>query len=209
MFLILLILFIPCGVLCAESASERKTDNETPEIFARIARAASKIKTISSDFLQEKHLAMLEKVLISKGKFYYEKPDRLSWEILEPNSSGIVVNGDDAKRWQGQKKYWESFDLHEMTFIKAFVDQIFAWAKADFEWLEDSYDITIQEDNPVVMKLVPLSMQEKAFINHITLFFSTDDSYVHTIKIHENDEDYTLIKFINILINMPLKKKVF
>ena len=96
-----------------------------------------------------------------------------------------------------------------MIFLKAFVDQIFAWAKADFEWLEDSYDITIQEHNPIVMKLVPLSMQEKAFINHITLFFSTDDSYVHTIKIHENDEDYTLIKFINILINMPQKKKVF
>ena len=44
----------------------------------------SKVESISSDFVMEKHLSIAQKPLISKGHFYFKKSGFLYWAYSSP-----------------------------------------------------------------------------------------------------------------------------
>ena len=79
----------------------RRDGSMRSEAFSHIAAAVAGLQTISSDFTQEKHVSMLKDPLVSSGRFVYEKPDRLYWEITKPSPAGFVVRGGKARRWEG------------------------------------------------------------------------------------------------------------
>ena len=55
---------------------------ELNELLAAIKVAASQTDTLSSDFVQEKNLSIMDEKLVSKGYFAFRKPDNLRWELL-------------------------------------------------------------------------------------------------------------------------------
>jgi outer membrane lipoprotein-sorting protein len=209
MFIILLVMFLPQGAWCNEPLAKQRAANKKERIFSRIARATSGVKTIASDFLEEKHLAMLQEAVFSKGRFYFEKPDGLRWELIEPGSAGFAVQGTRAKRWRGKKGTSKVFDIHEAPGIKAFTDQVFAWVRADFEWLEQGYRISVVQEDPVALKLVPRATSEQDYLHHLRIVFADDLSHVRMVEIHEADGDFTRIRFENIVVNGPRRKELF
>jgi outer membrane lipoprotein-sorting protein len=209
LMIIIILILMPFLVFSEESRQQTDYANKKDEIFARIKQAASEVQTLSGEFSQEKHLEILEKVSVSRGKFFYKTPDSLRWEINEPVATGFIVTGDKGKKWRGKAGARQSFELKKEPVIKIITDQIFAWARADFNWLETGYNITVLEENPVTLKLVPLSVAEKKYIDHIKLIFSSTENYVSTIEIHEAGGDYTQIKFFDMTINQPLQEDLF
>jgi outer membrane lipoprotein-sorting protein len=209
LILIVIIVLTPFMVFSEEHQKETSDTTKKDEIFARIKQAASEVQTLAGEFTQEKHLAMLENAPVSKGNFFYKQPDSLRWEVYEPTAMGFIVNGDKGKRWRGQGGSSQSFNLKKEPVIKIITDQILAWARADFQWLEAGYSITVQEEKPITLKLVPFSAAEKKYIDHIKLVFSSTENYVTAIEIHEADKDYTQINFIDMAINEPMGEEVF
>jgi outer membrane lipoprotein-sorting protein len=207
--LILLVMFPTQGIFAHASPLEQKATDKKDRVFSSIERATLRIKTLASDFLEEKHLAMLQETLFSRGRFYFEKPDRLRWEIIEPGPSGFAVQGNRAKRWRGQKGSSRVFEIHEAPGIKAFADQVFAWVSADFAWLEQGYRIRLVREDPVTLKLVPRSASEKDYLHHIRIVFAADLSHVSVVEIHQTDGDFTRITFRNIVVNGTRRKDLF
>ena len=56
-----------------------------------IQSAAEKIKSVSANFSQEKHLQILIKPLVSKGRFYFLAPDSVRWEYTSPVKSILLM----------------------------------------------------------------------------------------------------------------------
>ena len=209
LILLSIILLMPSMAFCQETGETANPAIEKAGIFSRIKQAASTVRTLAGEFTQEKHLEMLENAPVSKGRFFFQNPDRLRWEVYEPAAMGFIVDGDKGKRWKGQSGPRQSFDLKKEPVIRIITDQVFAWARADFERLETGYDITILEENPVTLKLVPLSAAEKKYLDFIRLVFSPEEDYVSAIEIHEAGGDYTRISFIDMAVNMPLQEDTF
>ena len=197
----------------SEPAAEMKSEQRAKEIksqtFSLIAAGASTLQTLSSDFSQEKHLSMLKEPLISSGKFAYEKPDRLYWEIIKPSPAGFVVQGDKVKRWSSDPRVTETLEIDQEPMARAIVEQVFAWAKADFPRLEKRYRITVMDETSSLLKLIPLSSQEKKFLTHITIAFSEDWTHVRSVELHEKGGDFTRFRFLNTLLNPSLPKDLF
>jgi outer membrane lipoprotein-sorting protein len=206
---IFLILLVPGGVFGSQVQKGQKSPGEKDRIFSEIANATIKVTTLKSDFVQERHLDMLENVLISKGRFYYKKRDRLRWELTKPVTSGFAVNGKQAKRWDGKSGRTETFEVYQVPFIKLFTDQVFAWATADFKKLQKDYLITVLGDAPADLKLVPIRSQEKKYLAHFRIVFTADDSHVNAVEVHEAGGDFTRIRFFNTIINTPLSDTLF
>ena len=61
--------------------------------------AAKNIKSVSADFTQEKHMKILVKPLLSKGKFYFSSPDSLRWEYLSPLKSILMMYKGKVKSY--------------------------------------------------------------------------------------------------------------
>jgi len=203
---IALILYLPAVVVGQTESEKSDTQNK---IFSEIANSASQVETFSCDFLQEKYMSMLDNVLISKGRLYYKRHRRLRWEINHPSTSGFAVNGDQAKRWEGNSGQTQTFKVNRIPFIKVFTDQVFSWASADFKRLKQRYHIKILSDNPIKLMLLPISPQEKKYLDNFQISFAADASYVSAVEIHEPDDDFTRIHFLNTVINRPLNDSLF
>ena len=210
---LLLVFYILLGYASWSAAAETNPDQKSKEnkskVFTLIATGASSVQTLSSDFSQERHLSMLKEPLISTGKFAYEKPDHLYWEIEKPSPLGFLLQGDKGKRWSGNAKVTEPLEINQEPMIRAIVEQVFAWTRADFTWLEKRYRISLMEETSHSLKLIPLSFQEKKFLTHITITFSEDWTRVRSVELHEKGGDFTRLRFFNTLLNPSLPKDLF
>jgi outer membrane lipoprotein-sorting protein len=178
-------------------------------ILSTISHNTLLIKTIRSDYVQTRYTAMLKEPIISKGSFFYEKPDRLRWEISKPGPAGFVVNGEKTRRWIGNPDRSEPFELSREPAIRSTVEQVFAWARADIAWIEKRYRITVTGDGNTTLALDPLSPQEKKYIRSIVLRFSDDLSRLRSVRINERGGDSTVIAFENTDLNATLPRDIF
>lgn len=58
---------------------------------------ADKLKTITSDFQQLKHLQYLDAALESGGKFWYRSPNSVRWEYTRPCKYILILNNGKLK----------------------------------------------------------------------------------------------------------------
>ena len=203
LFVLLLLAAGPAG------AGEPTATYGSPALFAALERTAGGVKTLSSDFIQEKHLSMFKTVLISKGRFNFQKPDLLRWELTAPVVSGFVLKGDKGRRWHERTGHTESFLISQEPVMKLVSEQLFAWARADFSWLNKQYRITVLEESPVALRLEPRLAVTAGFLHHLLITFSTDGRYVRSVELHEKDGDFTRIRFVNTAVNKPLPLDLF
>jgi outer membrane lipoprotein-sorting protein len=175
----------------------------------RLESAAGTTKTLYSDFVQEKHLAMFKTVMSSKGRFFYQKPDQLRWELITPVASGFVLKGEQGKRWHERSGRTESFQINQEPVLKLVAEQLFAWTRADIGWLKGQYRITVLDESPVLLRLEPLSAATAGFLSYLLIGFSGDGRYVKSVEVHEKDGDFTRIRFLNTSVNKPLPADIF
>jgi len=203
-FLLLLALLL----LTAAPAAALETA-ASPELLSSLERTAGGVRTLSSDFVQEKHLSMFKSVMSSKGRFYFVKPDLLRWELTAPVASGFVLKGEKGRRWHERTGRTESFQISQEPVMKLVSEQLFAWARADFSWLKKEYRITVLDQSPVSLRLEPRSAATAGFLRHLLISFSADGRYVRSVELHEKDGDFTRIKFVNTQVNKQLPAELF
>jgi outer membrane lipoprotein-sorting protein len=195
--------------LSAAPASAAVGNPASPELLSSLERTAGGVKTLSSDFVQEKHLSMFKTVMSSKGRFYFSKPDLLRWELTAPVASGFVLKGDKGRRWHERTGRTENFQISQEPIMKLVSEQLFAWARADFSWLKKEYRITVLDESPVSLRLEPRSAVTAGFLHHLLIGFSPDGRYVRSVELHEKDGDFTRIKFVNTAVNKPISADLF
>ena len=190
-------------------AGETLASDHSAAIFSSLERTAGAVRTLSSDFVQEKHLSMFKTVMTSKGRFYFSKPDLLRWELTAPVASGFVLKGDKGRRWHERTGRLENFQISQEPVMKLVSEQLFAWARADFQWLKKEYRISVLDESPVALRLEPRSAATAGFLHHLLINFSADGRYVRSVELHEKDGDFTRIRFVNTAVNKQLKADLF
>ena len=93
--------------------------------------------------------------------------------------------------------------------MKLVSEQLFAWARADFQWLQKEYRISVIDDSPVALRLEPRSAATAGFLHHLLINFSADGRYVRSVELHEKDGDFTRIRFVNPAVNKQLQADLF
>jgi outer membrane lipoprotein-sorting protein len=87
-----------CLVLISASAICKAQDllpmNDVAGFRDRLERMSASVTTISSDFIQEKNLAVFSEKIISKGHFYFRNDNRIRWEYTSPYKYLIIINND-------------------------------------------------------------------------------------------------------------------
>ena len=197
-----------CG-WCAEEPGSEPALVSDGDVFSRISLSVKKVQTMSSAFEQERRTAMLKDAMISSGRFFFSKPDKIRWETIDPSPAGFSVNGQAAKRWQGKSEPPEIINLSEAPFLQVLIQQIMAWTSADFASLKDRYDIKVSSEDPVTIGLVPLMAGERDYVGQVTLVFSPDLTYVTSVRIQEMKGDEIAIRFLNAVINEPISDEKF
>jgi len=168
--------------------------------------AAGKVTSISADFIQEKHLRILTKPLISKGIFYYQAPGSLRWEYKSPIRSILLMHHGKIRRYiEGESGLTEDSGAG-LQAMQSVLQEITKWLKGDFG-SNPMFSASLKKEGKIV-----LTPKEKAFasiIKRIELILSDRPGVIKSVTIYEGKDSFTRIEFEKVRVNEPLKDSLF
>lgn len=203
----ILVLFL-IGFQFKSLAQEQKMNESEIVAFKQsVAVVSKKIKTLSTDFVQYKHLDFLSKDIETSGKMVFKEPNLLLWQYKKPYSYSIVFkNGKILINDEGKKS---AVDIGNSKLFGKINKLIVGSVSGD---LFDDKEFSIsyfknKEQN--ITKFIPKDATLKKYIKQIELTFDREDATVVQIKLLESSADFTRIVLKNKVINAKVDEASF
>jgi len=176
--------------------------------LADMQEAAGSIRSISADFIQEKHMKILVKPLVSKGSIRFQSPDALRFEYREPIKNVLIMQGKSVSRYIQKENTFIRDNASAMGAMTVVMDEISQWLKGDFN--TNVFDATIEEaPEPGRIILVPKEKAISSFIQEIVLVLSEQPGVFKEVVIRENQNSYTRLRFEKATLNEDINPDVF
>lgn len=172
----------------------------------RIKEEVASVTAIKADFIQEKHLRMLDAPLISKGRLYFETPRSLRWEYRSPVRSILLMQDKTIRRYVEGGKGLVEQGSQGLEAMRVFLGEICLWMQGEFEGNPD-FRTELKADRTVV--LTPEKKAIAEVVERIALKLTDRPGVIKTATIYEDAETYTRIRFTETKINQPIKPAVF
>ena len=174
--------------------------------WGQLRKDAEQINTIRADFVQEKHLQILSRPLISKGVFYYEAPGSLRWEYQSPIRSILLMHKGRVTRYIWAENGFRRDSGLSLQAMQIVLQEITKWLGGHFAENPD-FTASLESDRKIV--LTPKKKAFSAIIRNIELIFSDRPGVIKSVTIYEGEKSFTRIIFKNVRVNEVLKKTVF
>lgn len=168
--------------------------------------AARKIFSISAEFVQEKHMKILSKPIVSQGTFHFMAPDSLRWEYRSPVESVLLMHDGKTKRYirkNGTIIEDAGANLRSMQLV---LQEITHWLEGRFDE-NPAFGLSRESGRKIV-----LSPKEKAvagIIQRIELVLSDRPGIIQSVMIYEGEDSFTSLLFHNVILNQPLDGSLF
>lgn len=179
----------------AQDLSTYQKVTDPAELKMKIRKSSAAINSLSSDFRQEKHLTMMEEVLVSQGRFLFRKENNVRWEYLEPISYAIIINGD-LFTINNDGKISE-FNTESNQLFKEINNMIVMAIQGDFVENPDFEASFFEDDQIYLASLKPNDEILKDILATIEIKFSKSNMAVIEVRFIEAGEDFTAIYFHN------------
>lgn len=203
-----LLLLIGCVVsLQIQAQSGFKPVADMAPLKQQFAKAAQSTQSIQCDFVQEKNLSMLSDKIVSKGKFWFKKDNKVRMEYLQPSYYLLVINGKDIRIKDAQKENKVSGKNNKLfeQINKITVDCVRGTVldNADFS--------TKAAENAQYyrLELTPVNKVMKTYFQTIVLLVDKQDYSVSKITMAESSGDDTTISFLHKQLNTNIPDAVF
>lgn len=197
----ILTLLVSLMSLAASAQSEQ-------QIIDKINNNSAKIKTLSCDFVQTKQMKMLNNKFVSKGKMYYEQPNKLRWEYTTPYSYTFLMN--DSKVLIKNNNRSDIIDINQNKMFKEIARLMMNSIVGESLNNRRTFDVAIvSNEKQYVATLTPLEREMRQMWSKIMLYFDKVTLGVVKVEMVERTGDKTTIELKNIVVNGTIKPGVF
>lgn len=198
----MIILTLICGLMFPAQAQ-----NEA-QIKQQINQTAAALKTMQCDFVQTKHLKLLNDQMVSKGKMYYQMSDKLRWEYTSPTNYIFILNGDKVLLKNQNRN--DVIDVKQNKLFREIarimMSSVVGNCLDDDKNFKTSIASTATE---WVATMLPLKKDMKQMFQKIILHFNKQKKMVASVELIEKNGDKTLIELKNIRPNETISATVF
>ncbi len=178
---------------------------DVPALLRTIGSHVSAFKTLKTDFVQEKDLAMFKHRLTIKGRIYLQKPNKVAWHVDSPIRYGVLMTDKFIRQWDEESGKVQEVSLVGNPILKNVLNQLNVWFTGDFAALTEDNDVRVLSHAPLALEFTPNSKNPaRSVIKRIIVTFRDDEKYLKGIRIEETGKDVTTINFINTVIDAPL-----
>lgn len=167
---------------------------------------ALRLQSIQADFVQEKHLKILVRPLVSTGTFTFQAPQSLRWEYQTPVPSVLLLHGGKVQKFiarDGRLVEDKGMGLDSMQVV---LGQISSWLDGRFTDSE-MFRVSFADDRTVL--LTPMQQAFAGVISNIELKLSDRRGLLDAVTIYEGPESYTRMTFHNRVLNTEIPAAVF
>ena len=186
-------LFCSLGLLLLGTFPEAAATKPSPPAMTldRLLSQLSTMPGLEATFIERKHLKLLVKPLVSKGKLYFTAPGYLARHVLKPKPARMVITPKHLEIAQEQGT--QRIDLSARKDVKTFVESFARLLAGDKKALEAVYVLkfTTSEAAPDrwSLSLTPRSSTLRALVTRLTI---TGKGYaVSRIRVDETSGDWT------------------
>ncbi len=203
----LVLLFINGCCFGSYGQEQKMSDTEIAVFKQSVSVVSKKITSLTTDFVQYKHLDFLAKDIETSGKMIFKQPNSLLWQYKKPYSYSIVFkNGKILINDEGKKS---AVDMGNSKLFGKINKLIVGSVSGD---LFDDKEFTIsyfKNKDQNVTRFIPKDATLKKYIKQIELTFDKQDATVVQVKLMESSDDYTRIVLKNKIINAKVDEAIF
>lgn len=180
---------------------------DLPAVKQLFTKAAQETKSMQSDFVQEKNLSMLADKIVSKGKFWFKREDKVRMEYQQPSYYLLVINGKDIRIKDGQKENKVSARNNKL-FEQ--INRIMVDCMRGTVLDNPDFKTRITENaQRYQLEMIPVNKTLALFFKNIVLLVDKKDMSVSTITMQEQSGDDTVISFLHKQLNVNIPDAVF
>ncbi len=206
-------LLVPAHPACAgerPAAAGATAPADLTAFLNELGKKVSDFKTLKTDFIQEKEMALFKDKLVLKGRIYLEKPNKVAWHVDSPLRYSVLITDKLIRQWDEDTNQVQEISLTKNPIFQNVINQLTVWFSGDYSSLLAVNAVRIVRDEPLTLEFLPLEKNiAKKVIKSITITFREDRKYLQQMRIQELSGDVTTIRFLNTLLNAPLDSRSF
>jgi outer membrane lipoprotein-sorting protein len=190
--------FLPAQAPAEEPASQAKD--------SAVAQAPIQLRSVKADFVQEKHLKILARPIISTGTFTFQAPQSLRWEYQKPLHSILLMHGGKVRKFierDGRLTEEKGMQLDSMQVVLA---EITNWLDGRFT---DNAMFTVSFPDKKTIQLTPKDKGIAALISTIELKLGDQAGLLDAVTIFEGPDSSTRLIFTNRVLNQEIPASLF
>ena len=201
-----MLLFL-CSMFSLVQAQEFALAKNPALIQEKIIAFNQSSESLKSNFVQEKHMSILNKPFISTGKFLYKAPDKVRWEYTAPFSYIVILVNNHVSIKDGSDL--QNFDMSKNAVFKE-VNRVMN-GMVSGRMLEDkNFEGTYYESSDQYKaRLIPKISSVKAFIEEVHLYFNKQTLQIQKVEMIEKEGDKTVIIFKDTKVNEAISDELF
>ncbi|PUZ30369.1 Outer membrane lipoprotein-sorting protein [Chitinophaga costaii] len=168
---------------------------------------ARNTESIQSDFVQVKTLSMLSDKIVSKGKFWFKKENKVRMEYTTPSYYLLVMNGKDIKTKDSQQENKVSGKTNKLfeQVNRITVDCVQGTVLSN----TDFSNRMLENGSMYLLELTPVSKGMKDLFVNISVFIDKKEGGVNKIVMQEYSGDNTVITFVHKQLNVNIPDALF
>lgn len=195
-----------CGPLVLAAPVNKPVTLE--DVIRKVQEQQKKTRTLQAEFRQEKELSLLATPEVSKGMFYFSKPNRVLWEYQSPKRVQMLISGGTLTTWFPDLKRAERLD------VKRFEERIFKYlgASGAIDELARYFDFTFVDNaaSPhFQLRLQPKTKVVAKRVKGIQIWIDKKTYLTSKFEYVEGDGDVTRYEFLNVRFNEPMPASRF
>lgn len=188
-------------------SQSKLSPSEQEQFKAKVQKTAQNTNTIVSDFVQTKHIFVLDNVITSEGKLVFKAPNLVRWEYVKPYLN-VAIFKDNQLLINNEGKR-QNIDLGSNKMFRSLNSLIVNSIKGDM-FDESQFDLDyFKYGDGHLVKFIPKDKRMKKFIASFELKFSNATAEVEEVKLIEPNDDYTVITFHNRKLNTEISDAEF
>ena len=181
--------------------------SNVPVFQQSLAKNTAAIQTIQSDFVQTKHLSLLSDKIISKGKFYYHKEDKVRIEYITPFQYLLVMNAGQIMVKDEQKT--SKINTRNSKAMQS-VNRIMIDCMRGTVFTNPDFKVAAYENGTdYLLSLVPANDAMRKMFKQIDVYLGKNNYDVDRLTMTEQGGDYSDMDFTHTQHNTTLNDALF
>ena len=205
--LISTILICCSAFACMAQHPGYKLLSNTDAFRQQFAKASQATNSIQCDFVQDKNLSMLSDKIVSTGKFWFKRENKVRMEYIKPTYYLLVINGNMIKTKDNQKENKVSSKSNKMfeQVNKMMIDCVQGTVLNNSSFTSHVYE----NPSSYLVELLPVAKSLQGIFKSINLIIDKKDYSASKMEMWEQSGDNTVIAFTHKQMNINIPDDVF
>lgn len=205
---------IPAATRADDDEDSRPAARPSDPMLARILDQfdlkQKETATMVAEFTERKDLKLLAKPVVARGEFYYNRPNQVRWEYLEPDRKVFVITENMYVA------YYPAIKRAEEVPIKKFVGKRlfrFIGLGQSIDDLGKYYEFRLAPDSDIkgthLLLLAPRKKRLREHVAEMKIWVDAATFLPRQLQYVESDGDSTLLAFQDIRVNVEVSSEKF